>query len=418
MFILGDNKKGVLYMKKYLINIILGLSFLAILLSPKASSAHGEKVLYFFYGDGCPHCAKEEAFFDSYIIRKYPDLKIERFEVWKNMDNARMLSETAKRLGINTSGVPVTIISDKSFVGYQSDSTTGTKIESAIREYLADDNCQDFVAPIIKSDIPAEVGCQATSTQSNELPQKMKVPFLGEVDVKTLSLPMLTLLIGAMDGFNPCAMWILIFLISLLLGMNDRKKMWILGSAFIVTSGLVYYLFLAAWLNLFLFIGFIFWVRIAVAAVALISGGYHVKEFFTNKGGECEVVGSDGKQKTVDRLKKIVSADKFYLALGGIIALAAAMNLVELVCSAGLPAIYTQVLSLSNLPPLQYYLYLSLYIAVFMADDIIIFLVAMMTLRLKGVTAKYTRISNIVGGIIMLLVGILLVFKPGWLMFG
>lgn len=397
----------------------MGLSFLAISLSPNEALAHGDKVLYFFYGDGCPHCAKEEAFFDSYITRKYPDLEIKRFEVWRDRDNADLLSDVAKRLGINTSGVPVTVISDKSFVGYQSDSTTGAKIESAIREYMADDNCQDFVAPILADSQPADTGCQTASTSPvGDSQQKIKIPFLGEVDVKTLSLPVLTVLIGAMDGFNPCAMWVLIFLISLLLGMQDRKKMWILGLAFILTSGTVYFLFLSAWLNLFLFLGFIFWIRIAVAVVALVSGGHHIKEFFANKAGQCEVVGSEGKKKTIERLKRIVAADKFYLALGGIVILAAAINLVELVCSAGLPAIYTQVLSLSHLPSWQYYLYLALYIAIFMADDILIFLIAMTTLRLKGVTAKYTRYSNIIGGIIMLLVGILLIFKPGWLMFG
>jgi len=403
-------------MKNIILKIFLPLLFVFILVRP--ASAHGDKVLYFFYGDGCPHCAKEEVYFDTYISKKYPELEIKRFEVWKNGDNARILSEAAKRLGINTSGVPVAIISDKSFVGYQGDSTTGAKIESAIREYLADDKCQDFISPILEDQQPADVGCQATTTVANDLPQKIRIPLLGEVDVKTLSLPILTLLIAAMDGFNPCAMWVLIFLISLLLGMQDRKKMWILGSAFILTSGLVYFLFLSAWLNLFLFLGFVFWVRIAVAAVALVSGAYHIKEFFANKAGQCEVVGSEGKKKTIERLKRIVSTDKFYFALGGIVVLAAAVNLVELVCSAGLPAIYTQVLALSNLPAWEYYLYLASYILVFMADDILIFVIAMMTLRLGGISSKYTRYSGILGGVIMLLVGILLIFKPGWLMFG
>jgi hypothetical protein len=402
-------------MKNIIFKVFLPLLFLLSLAAP--ASAHGDKVLYFFYGDGCPHCEKEEVYFDTYIKKKYPQLEIKSFEVWRNGDNAKILSEAAKRLGINTSGVPVTIVSDKTFVGYQGDSTTGAKIESAIREYLADDNCQDFISPILENEHPADVGCQAATTAANDLPQKIKIPFLGEVDVKTLSLPILTLLVAAMDGFNPCAMWILIFLISLLLGMEDRKKMWILGSAFILTSGAVYFLFLTAWLNLFLFLGFIFWVRIVVAIVALVSGAYHIKEFFTNKAGQCEVVGSEGKKKTIERLKKIVSADKFYLALGGIVLLAAAVNLVELVCSAGLPAIYTQVLALSNLSAWEYYFYLVFYIVVFMADDMLIFVIAMMTLRLKGITSKYTRYSNIIGGIIMLLLGILLIFKPGWLMF-
>jgi glutaredoxin len=401
-------------MRKILFFCLAILSFVFIV--PPAS-AHGDKVLYLFYGKGCPHCAKEEAYLSSYLGPKYPNLKIERLEVWSNMKNARVLSEAAKRLNITTSGVPVTIVGDKYFVGYNNDDTTGARIESAVMDYLFDENCEDFVAPIIKNNDIENSDCVATSS-ANKLSQKISLPIFGEVDLKNMSLPFLTFAIAAIDGFNPCAMWVLIFLISLLLGMNDRKKMWILGSAFIVSSALVYFLFLSAWLNLFLFLGFIFWIRIIVAVVALISGGYHLKEFFTNKAGQCEVVGTDGKKKTIERLKKIVSTDKFYLALGGIIVLAAAINLVELVCSAGLPAIYTQVLALSNLPPWEYYLYLVFYIIIFMADDMLVFFIAMKTLKLRGVTSKYTRYSGLIGGVIMLLVGALLILKPGWLMFG
>ncbi len=397
--------------------LFFGLAVLSLFFIAPSASAHGDKVIYLFYGNGCPHCAKEEAFLSSYLGPKYPDLKIERLEVWSNMKNAKILSDVAKKLNITTSGVPVTIVSDKYFIGYNNDDTTGAKIESAVIEYLSDENCEDFVEPIIKSDDVENNGCVATSSSDN-LSQKVSLPIFGEIDLKNVSLPFLTFAIAAIDGFNPCAMWVLIFLISLLLGMQDRKKMWILGSAFIFSSALVYFLFLSAWLNLFLFLGFIFWIRIIVAVVAVVSGGYHLKEFFTNKAGQCEVVGAEGKKKTIERLKKIVSADKFYLALGGIIVLAAAINLVELVCSAGLPAIYTQVLALSSLPTWEYYLYLAFYITIFMADDLLIFFIAMKTLKLRGVTSKYTRYSGLVGGIIMLLIGVLLIFKPGWLMFG
>lgn len=401
---------------KNIFKIFLPLLFLLVLIRP--ASASGEKTMYFFYGDGCPHCAKEEKFLDSTISKKYPQLKIERFEVWNNRDNANILSEVAKKLSISASGVPVTVIGDKNFVGYQSDSATGVLIEKAILDYLADDNCQDYVAPILNNTQSSEPACQASTTAPTKLLEKIKIPFLGEVDAKTMSLPILTVVIGAIDGFNPCAMWVLIFLISLLLGMKDRKKMWILGLAFIVSSGAVYFLFLSAWLNLFLFIGFIFWVRIAIALVALGSGGYHLWEYWKNRAGNCNVVDTGNKKKIIERLKKVVSAQNFFIALGGIIILAAAINLVELVCSAGLPAIYTQVLALSSLPWWQYYGYLLLYIFVFMFDDVLIFVIAMTTLKLKGVTSKYTRYSNVIGGVIMILVGILLIFKPGWLMFG
>ena len=92
--------------------------------------------------------------------------------------------------------------------------------------------------------------------------------------------------------------------------------------------------------------------------------------------------------------------------------------MVELVCSAGLPAIYTQILSLSNLPTWQYYFYLGLYILIFMLDDLFVFFTAMFTLKAVGVESKYARYSHLIGGVLMLVIGLLLLFKPEWLMFG
>ncbi len=399
----------------------------------RGASAAEQKTAYLFYGDGCPHCAKEEKFLDS-IIGDYSDLKIERFEIWNNRSNALLLAEIAKELKINVSGVPVFIAGENNIVGYQSDETSGEEIKSAIECYLSKASCEDQVAPIIArlNNLPStpankQDSCVASgntcevnfsSTTASVSEKKVSIPFLGNFNIREFSLPVLTVILGILDGFNPCAMWVLIFLISLLLGMKDRRKMWIFGSLFIFISGLVYFLFMAAWLNLFIFVGFVFWIRIIIAIIALWSGYYHLKEYFKNKDGACEVMDAGKKKKVIERIKDILSKNNLWLAAFGIIALSAGINMVELVCSVGLPAIYTQVLSLSNLPIWKYYGYMVGYIFFYMLDDMLIFFVAMMTLKLKSVTAKYTRWANLAGGIIMIIVGILLIFKPGWLMFG
>jgi hypothetical protein len=223
--------------------------------------------------------------------------------------------------------------------------------------------------------------------------------------------------LGALDGFNPCAMWALLFLISLLIGMENKKRMWIFGSTFIIASAFVYFLFMAAWLNLLLFIGFIFWIRVIIGLVALGGGAYNLKEYFSNPAGVCKVTGGEKRQKFFERLKNIVYRKNFYIALGGIIILAFAVNLVELICSAGLPVIFTQVLALSDLSIWQYYFYMLLYILIFMLDDLIVFFLAMATLQVTGITSKYSRISHLVGGTLMLIIGLLLIFKPELLMF-
>ncbi len=342
--------------------------------------------IYLFFGDGCPHCADEEEFLER-ILPNYPGVKVHAYEIWHSKENKQLYEEMVKHFDIKNSGIPTIVIKDKYFVGYNSDEITGSSIESAIKGVDEDSN-------------------------------KIKIPFFGVKEATDFSLPILTVVIGILDGFNPCAMWILIFLISLLLGMEDRKKMWIFGGAFIFTSGAVYFLFLAAWLNLFLFIGFVSIVRYMIGLVALGSGVYHVKEYLTNKEGACKVVKGEDKKKLIDKFKKVVSQKNFLLALGGIIVLAVAVNLIELVCSAGLPAVYTQVLTMSDLSPWQHYGYLILYILFFMLDDLFVFFIAMTTLKMTFISSKYTRYSNIIGGVLMLIIGILLIFKPAWLFFG
>jgi hypothetical protein len=200
--------------------------------------------------------------------------------------------------------------------------------------------------------------------------------------------------------------------------MEDRKKMWALGSIFIFSSGMVYFLFMTAWLNLFIFIGFIIWVRIIIGLLALGAGAYNFKEYINNRWGTCKITGAERKQRTMDRIKDIVRNQSFWLALGGIIILAFAVNLIELLCSLGLPVIYTEILTLTPIPAWQYYLYLLLYIFIFMLDDMVVFAVAMITLQLVGGTTKYKQWSDLIGGLIMLIIGVLLIFKPEMLMFG
>ena len=247
---------------------------------------------------------------------------------------------------------------------------------------------------------------------------KITVPILGQLDTKTISLPLITIILGTLDGFNPCAMWTLLFLISLLLGMKDRRRMWVLGTTFIVASAAVYFLFMAAWLNLILFLGFIIWIRVLIGLVALGGGGWNLKKYFKDKDGGCEVTGDEKRRKTFDRLKEVTQQKNFWVAFIGIITLAFAVNLVEAICSAGLPAVFTQLLILNDLPTWQYYAYILLYIFFFMLDDLLIFIIAMVTLKMTGISTKYARWSNLIGGILMLLIGLLLLFKPEWLLFG
>lgn len=383
------------------------------------TSADSNKInVYFFYGDGCPHCAKEEVFLSG-LKDKYPDVNIRSFEVWGSQENRQMLIGIGKELNINISGVPFTLVGDKYFIGWYDEKSTGAAIEEAI-QYASSANCRDIGAEVLASICPTSLQVEEKcdyEEKKSPIPQKIKVPVIGEIEIKNFSLPFLTIILGVLDGFNPCAMWTLLFLISLLLGMKDRKRMWILGSAFIVASASVYFLFMSAWLNLILFLGFVAWIRILIGAFALAGGGYSVKEFIFNKDAGCKVTGDEKRKRTFDKMKLAVQQNSLWLALGGIIVLAFAVNLVELICSAGLPAVYTQVLALNEMAGWHYYLYILLYIFFFMLDDLFIFFIAMITLEMTGITTKYARMSRLIGGLVMLVIGLMLILKPEWLMF-
>ncbi|MGB4420573.1 MAG: hypothetical protein WBI29_02130 [Candidatus Saccharimonadales bacterium] len=401
--------------KKFFLSLLILASFFIILPTNVGATA-GSLDIYLFWGEGCPHCAKEKIFLAD-LIKEKPEIKLHDFEIYYNFENAKLMQEVSNTLKADAAGVPFLVIGDKGIVGF-GEGITETEIEERV-DYCLENKCEDYVAPLL-ADSQTNQKLDSDNLSNTKKDEKIiKLPIIGEIDALDFSLPILSIFMGAVDGFNPCAMWTLLFLISLLLGLKDRRRMWTLGVAFIVASAFVYFLFMAAWLQIILFLGFIVWVRAAIGLLALAGGGYNIRGYLKHKDIDgCEVTGTEKRQLVFAKLRKIAQQNSLWLALGGIIILAFAVNLVELVCSAGLPAVFTQVLSLNNLATWQYYAYILLYIFFFMIDDIIIFAIAMFTLKLTGISTKYGKWSKLIGGLLMIIIGLLLIFKPELLMFG
>lgn len=424
--------------QKAVFSLFAILSIFALLSTNLAFASNNKTInIYFFHGEGCPHCAKEKLFLEKQSRDENINIRVFPFEVYHDKESVELLKRVAEKLQISTSGVPLTIIGEETVFGYSNDETTGKNILKLIEQHqdgeyndpvfelLSEEQKEKTIADL-DADSPEPETMTENEENNNDSEKDSKeeqeeniihLPIFGDVNTANLSLPVLTVAIGAVDGFNPCAMWALLFLITLLFGMKNRKRMWALGIAFIAASAVVYFVFLAAWFNIFQFLGVIQWIRIIIGIIAIASGVFHLKNYF-KKEQTCEVGTTKQKTYITDKMKQFVQEKKFILALGGIVLVAAAVNLVELVCSAGLPAIYTQILSLSELSTFKYYMYLLLYILVFMIDDIIIFAIAMLTMKLTGISGKYTKIANLIGGILILILGILLLVKPEWLMFG
>ncbi len=391
--------------------LLMGILFLIMLIPFNVNASDKIINLHLFYGAECPHCEAEIEFLNDYLKDK-ADVKLYKYEVWHNTNNQNKLIEIKEILDNNDDGVPFLVIGSKVIVGY-ADNVTDKTIEEAI-DYYKSHNYKDTVGRymgVTVYDDDAEI--------QQEPGNSFNVPILGKIDAKSVSLPLLAVVIGLVDGFNPCAMWILIFLIAMLFGMNNRKKMWILGLTFIATSGIVYALFMVSWLKLATFLNTISYIRIAIGIFALIFGIMNLRSYLKKRkeADGCEVVDDPKRIKIMDKVKKIVTERKFVLALLGVVVLAFSVNLIELLCSLGLPVLFTQILSLNDLNVLQYIIYIFIYILFFLIDDIIIFAIAMKTLKIKGISNKYSKYSHLIGGIIMIIVGLLMVFKPEWLMF-
>jgi len=384
--------------------------FFLLVASTSASAQARKTDIYFFYGQGCPHCAEEEILLKK-IEAERKDVAIHRYEIWNNGKNAEFFKTLNSALGWNARGVPMTAIGEKVISGYLNEETTGQEILSAVNQ-CAVNGCVDVVGEYIKNGITQNKAKAPLSELKN-----ITLPIFGQINVKDFSLPILTFIIAVVDGFNPCALWVLLFLISLSITSNNRGRLLVLGSAFILTSAIFYFLVLSAWLNMIFFIGFIFWLRVAIGAVAIYAGYYNIKKYIDRKKS-CEVIEVGRRKKIIDRIKELTMEKKIWPALMGIIILAVSINAFELVCSAGLPAVYVQILSLSALASWEYYAYLVFYAFVFVLNQIIILAIALTTFKMKAINPKFILAINLIGGIIMLIIGLLLLFKPSWLMFG
>lgn len=375
--------------------------------------------IYLFHSYTCKHCKEEIKLLDE-LEKEYDNIKIYKYEVNEN-ENGELLKNISEIMGSKVTGTPYTIIGNKVFSGYDYENSKG-RFKGAI-EYYSKYGYEDKVGEYISSiPLPSyevkDTDPDVDEYISNYISYKVKLPLIGEVKLKNLTLPLITVVIGLADGFNPCAMWVLLFLISMLIGMKDKKRMWILGSTFLLTSALIYLIFMMSWLNLANLLISVVWVRVIIAIVSLVGGIINLRGYIKHrKVSGCDVVDDKKRNKIITRIKKFTTEKNFWLAILGVIVLAISVNVVELACSAGLPVMFIEILSLNNLTAIEEIIYIVLYMLFFLLDDFVVFVIAMTTLSLTGVSSKYGNLSKLIGGILMLLIGLLLMFKPEWIMF-
>lgn len=396
-------------MKKIKYIFLFILSFLFILPSINAEEKKQVNV-YLFHSNTCSHCKAEIEFLDE-IQKEYENLKINLYEINDVKENKELMINIKEKLNIDSPMVPFTVIGDYYYIGYNDGVKDG--IKNLIEKYTSEEQ-YDVIKDIIDGKDVSNF-----KIKNGEI-NKISTVF-GEIDPAKISLPILSVIMGAIDGFNPCAMWVLIFLITMLFNMENKKRMWALGITFLVTSALIYLVFMFVWLGVATkLLTTISWLKLLIGLIALIGAFINLKGFIKSivkKDAGCEVVDNSKRKKIISKIKKYTSEKSFILAMLGVMLLAISVNAIELACSAGLPVLFTNVLALNDVNFIEKCIYIFIYIFFFLIDDIIVFFVAMFTLNIKALSTKYTKYSHLIGGIIMLIIGILMIFKPEWLMF-
>jgi glutaredoxin len=351
---------------------------------PPAPAASAPPALEVFVRAGCPYCADAKAFLDG-VQRQRPELHI----VYRPVDSDPAARDAFHALsqthGIWPPGVPAFHAAGQLIVGFESPETTGQELLRLIGA--------------------------GTAVRK----QTVDSTLLGTLSAQRLGLPLFTLALGLLDGFNPCAMWVLLFLLAMLVRQNDRRRMALIAGTFVFISGAVYYAFMAAWLNVFLAVGLSQPVRLGLAGVALLIGAFNVKDFFALGHGVSFSIPEGAKQGLVARMRRVMQTQALAASLLGVAALAVVVNLVELLCTAGLPAIYTAVLAQQQLSMAAHLAYLGLYIVGYIADDALMVTLAVLALSQAKLTERAGRGLKLLSGTAMLALGLVLLFKPEWL---
>jgi glutaredoxin len=353
--------------------------------APPAEAAPACARIEVFSREGCPHCAAAAEYL-ARLAQARPELVVEIRDVVADPSARERLAELSRSHGVERPGVPTFLVCDRLVVGFESDATTGRALEALLA---------------------GRAGPAA--------PDEIVAPWLGRLSVPELGLPLFTVLVGLVDGFNPCAVWVLLFLLSLLVNVRDRRRIAAIAGTFVLVSGAAYFTFMAAWLNVLLLIGFSRTAQIALGLLAVGVGAVHVKDFFALHRGVSLGIPERAKPGIYGRVARIVRAENLPAALAGAFVLAVLVNTVELLCTAGLPALYTQVLALRGLSPGATYAYLLLYNLAYVADDALLVAIAVVSLGRRKLQEREGRWLKLLSGAVILALGALLLLRPEWL---
>ncbi len=362
--------------------------------------------LYFFWTKSCPHCRAAKPFIDQ-LPTVYPWLTLHSYELSEHEENVYLYADIAKSIHERASSVPAFIFCKQMQTGYGSEQDTGVFLKQQLEQCYQQQREILSAATIAKTQTttPVEVKTEKTTTS-------LHLPWLGEIDPQQYSLPIYTVVIAGLDAFNPCAFFVLLFLLSLLVHTRKRSRMLLIGGIFVFFSGFIYFLFMAAWLNIFKYIGELKIITVIAGLVALSVAVINIKDFFWFKAGISLSIPEGVKPSLYQRMRGLVQSTKTAQLVLSTITLAIVANAYELLCTAGFPMVYTRILTLNQLSDSTYYFYLVLYNIIYVIPLLVIVLIFTYTLGSRKLAESEGRILKLVSGLMMLGLGGILLFAP------
>lgn len=399
---------------KYIAIFVLLLSGLSLSFSPmlKASADTANDVnIYFFHNTQCASCANLVSHLKA-LENKYERVSIVYFTLDDDEASVRTYNQNLFNQAVTAFGYeyevsyPFTIIGGKSFIG--SNLTVKSYISKYVDKYLENDFV-DIMDKIIRGETLLESDFDSSALNEFEL------PLIGTVDIGKVSLFLIAVVLGLVDGVNPCAMWVLLLLITLILPTKDKKKMWILGGAFLFTSAAFYFMLMMAWIKTVSLLAAVSTFQIIVGVFALLAGGYQLYQYIKaqkKKEVGCEVTNVEQRRSLTKKAIAIIQQNNLWLAAIMMVGLALIVNFIELACSAGLPVLFSQILAINGVSDGASIFYILIYVLFFLIDDLIVFAIAVTTFKALAMSNKLTKYSHLIGGLFMLIIGFLMLFFP------
>ncbi len=353
---------------------------------PGTATSEEQKIeVLFFWGVGCPHCETQKPYMEE-LVRNYPEVEVRSFEVVQDRTHRPFLAEVLEEHGITSLSVPITIIGDRHWIGFREE------------RY-----------PEMKAEVERLLGIDQVGPDRDD---RVAVPFLGEIDISAMPLFLATGIISFVDGFNPCSLWLLTVLLGILLHTRSRKKIIIIGLTFLLTTAAGYGAFMLGLLNIFLYVGYLLWIKIAVGLMALAFAVVNIKDYFWFQEGPSLTISDKHKPGIYRGMRRIINPD---MTTGGMIGatiiMALGVTLVELPCTAGFPVVWTNIVAGHDVGLVAYALLFALYLFIYLAVEIAILAAAVITLSKSVFQEKHGRILKLVGGVIMLALAYGIVFR-------